>query len=409
MALSDRRYAYGPFVPHWIPKQYLSEYFSWHGLDQNLVLNTTVEDVSRIPPTVDSDNRWRLTLRKQEPAASLDEWWQEEFDAVVIANGHYAVPFVSLCQTRSEGVTAPLIRLPAYARIQVPNVPGLPEYLDRFPGRVVHSKVYRTPQTFSGKRVLVIGNSASGHDISEQLVASELVPKPVYLSRRSSKPWDGDASPDGLIWKPVIKEYRDGNIVFDDGTHLAKNEIDAIIYCTGYQPSYPFWNVEVNGRPLFNYEEERLVGNYQHVFFPEYPTLGVVGFPRALSFRSFEYQSIALARVFSGRAVLPTTAQQKEWESKRIIEARKNHESFHKLAWDDGEILAYLEYLYHLAGLPSLIGNGSIPPVLDKETRWALEHIKKYPVKDPKGDSKSDDEGGWYVMEKMKRDSLWFL
>ena len=105
MALSDRRYAYGPFVPHWIPKQYLSEYFSWHGLDQNLVLNTTVEDVSRIPPTVDSDNRWRLTLRKHEPAASVDEWWQEEFDAVVIANGHYAVPFVSLCQTRSEDIT----------------------------------------------------------------------------------------------------------------------------------------------------------------------------------------------------------------------------------------------------------------------------------------------------------------
>jgi hypothetical protein len=33
---------------------------------------------------------------------NFDEWWQEEFDAVIVANGHYAVPFVrhpiiSLC------------------------------------------------------------------------------------------------------------------------------------------------------------------------------------------------------------------------------------------------------------------------------------------------------------------------
>ena len=91
MSLSDRPFAYGPFVPHWIPKQYLAEYFSFHGLDDNLVLNTTVEDLTHLPKT----EGWQLTLRKHDPVRDVDEWWRETFDAVIVANGHYSVPFVS--------------------------------------------------------------------------------------------------------------------------------------------------------------------------------------------------------------------------------------------------------------------------------------------------------------------------
>ena len=90
MSLSDRPFAYGPFVPHWVPRQYLADYFSFHRQDRNLVLNTTVEDITHLKST----ERWRLTLRKHDPARNVDEWWQEEFDAVVLANGHYSVPFV---------------------------------------------------------------------------------------------------------------------------------------------------------------------------------------------------------------------------------------------------------------------------------------------------------------------------
>ena len=90
MSLSDRPFAYGPFVPHWIPRQYLADYFSFHRQDRNLVLNTTVEDITHLKST----DGWRLTLRKHDPARNVDEWWQEEFDAVVLGNGHYSVPFV---------------------------------------------------------------------------------------------------------------------------------------------------------------------------------------------------------------------------------------------------------------------------------------------------------------------------
>lgn len=97
MSLSDKRFPYGPFVPHWVPKQYIQDYFARHQVDSNVVLNTTVEDVSW---TVGDRNkgvkdRWILTLRRYIAATQVDFWWEEAFDAVILANGHYSVPYVS--------------------------------------------------------------------------------------------------------------------------------------------------------------------------------------------------------------------------------------------------------------------------------------------------------------------------
>lgn len=90
MSFSDSPFAYGPFVPHYIPRQYIENYFSIHKTDDFLALNTTVEDVSQLP-----SQRWKLTLRKHDPSRQADVWWEEEFDAVILANGHYSVPWVS--------------------------------------------------------------------------------------------------------------------------------------------------------------------------------------------------------------------------------------------------------------------------------------------------------------------------
>jgi cation diffusion facilitator CzcD-associated flavoprotein CzcO len=88
MSLSDEKFAYGPFAPHWVPKQYIQNYFASHRTDRFLVLNTTVEEVTR------HQNGWNLTLRRYDPVEKVDIWWEEQFDAVVIANGHYSVPYV---------------------------------------------------------------------------------------------------------------------------------------------------------------------------------------------------------------------------------------------------------------------------------------------------------------------------
>jgi hypothetical protein len=97
MSFSDLPFAYGPFVPHHIPKQYVESYFSHHELDSSLSLSTTVEDVSIKNPNRTKE-KWKLTLRKHDSVRQVDVWWEDEFDAVVFANGHYSVPFVqSLC------------------------------------------------------------------------------------------------------------------------------------------------------------------------------------------------------------------------------------------------------------------------------------------------------------------------
>lgn len=104
MSFSDARFAYGPFAPHYVPRQYVENYFSTHGIDKFLVLNTTVEDVTRLAARSSEEHeKWNLTLRKYDPARHVDIWWEETFDAVILANGHYSVPFV--CQTYSIAIS----------------------------------------------------------------------------------------------------------------------------------------------------------------------------------------------------------------------------------------------------------------------------------------------------------------
>ncbi|KAK4182701.1 hypothetical protein QBC35DRAFT_509483 [Podospora australis] len=391
MCFSDQRFAYGPFVPHYVTKQYIDNYFAQHKTDSFLVLNTTLEDLSKLPPSTPGGfNRWKLTLRKHDPVLDVDLWWEETYDAVVLATGHYSVPYV-------------------------PYVPGLKEYTAKSPDRVIHSKWYRSPSLFTNKRVLIIGNSTSGHDISLDLLSS--VKLPLSQSRRSSSRWDGNGPPQGIEWKPVITEYipDSGRIVFADGSYL--DDIDVVIYCTGYQPSFPFWNAENNGRELYDYRAGRLLRNYQHTFLQDFPSLGMVGLPRVLTFRSFEYQAIALARYWAGREwseLTPVWAQAK-WEQARAEKTRRERRKFHDIPWDNGETEEWFGWLYRFAGLGSLSGDGRVPPVLGRDVVWAVENLKKYP-EPGKGDEKSANaeldgtvEEDWVIVVREEKDSLAFI
>ena len=74
-------------------------------MEHLLVLNTTVEDLSRISDGTGQD-RWQLTLRKYNHAEGLDEWRQEIFDAVIIANGQHSIPYVCVpCRYDSLSLT----------------------------------------------------------------------------------------------------------------------------------------------------------------------------------------------------------------------------------------------------------------------------------------------------------------
>ena len=156
------------------------------------------------------------------------------------------------------------------------------------------------------------------------------------------------------------------------------------------------WNAKANGRSgvggagLWDYEADRLVGNYWHTFFRDLGSLAAVGVPRALTFRSFEYQAVAIARLWAGRSVrgLPGPEEQARWEAGREQATRRDGRRFHDIPWEDGETHHWLGGLFEIAGLGTLTGDGRIPPVLSKELIWAIEHIRKYP--DP---NKGEDGG----------------
>ncbi|KAF2801886.1 FAD/NAD(P)-binding domain-containing protein [Mytilinidion resinicola] len=390
MSFSDIPFPGGPFVPHEVPHHYLEDYVTAHKLAPYFVFNTTVEDVSKLPSPAGRE-RWKLTLRRHAPDRAVDEWWSEEFDAVVIGNGHYSVPFI-------------------------PEVKGLKKYTTLFPTRITHSKYYRTPHPYANKRVLIIGNSASGHDITAELVSHAALP--VYQSRRTASRWDGPTPPPGMAWKPIISEFLpSGRIVFEDGSHL--DDMDAVVYATGYRASFPFWNARANGGPIWDYQNAKVVNGYWHTFLHTYPTIGLVGVPRVLTFRSWEYQAITLARLFAGRLAkpLPPVAEQRRWERRRL--ERTGHEGlkFHDVQWETGETHGWLRGLFEWAGLGTLEGEGRLPPALTKEVVWAIEHLRKYPEPGKGGRDEGDGEGegegagedGWVVVTGAKKDLLHFV
>lgn len=307
---------------------------------------------------------------------------------------------------------------------------GLDEYIKKFPDRVVHSKYYRSPSIYTGKRVLTIGNSASGWDIMHDLTKTAHLP--VYNSRRSRGHFEGDKPDPGLEWKGVIMKYHlDGTIEFDNGSTLPPGAVDKIVYCTGYRPSFPFWNIQSNGRTFYDYENGKLVNNYWHTFLHDYPTVAIVGIQKSLTFRSFEYQAVAVARLFAGRNVLPLppVREMQAWEEQRLREVQERHTKFHDVETQIGGLteatFSWLRFLYELSGLGTLKGDGRIPPALSRDLLWALKNIKKYPtpgddrvaeqttqpndvgmksnfIWGPHGDSREDDESDWIVVSINK-------
>jgi hypothetical protein len=161
---------------------------------------------------------------------------------------------------------------------------------------------------------------------------------------------------------------------------------------------------------LWDYEKNRILKGYHHTFFQDFKTLAIVGLPRVLTFRSFEYQAIALARLWSGRnsVGLPGVEEMIRWEEEREKERKASGKKFHDVDWDSGETFAWLDSLYRIAGLRALSGEGRTPPVLGAELRWAIEHLRKYP-EPGKGEGDKDKSLGIDRMDGIENDEEWVL
>jgi cation diffusion facilitator CzcD-associated flavoprotein CzcO len=280
------------FPKHETVLQYIQDY----GKDiedlvqyETQVMNVEATDASR-------DGQWNVTTRKLRDNTERDE----VFDAIIVANGHFIVPYL-------------------------PEIPGVKEWNAQYPGAILHSKYYRRPEDFSGKKVVVIGNSASGSDISTQIC--QYSSNPLIWSTRSPSIF----SPTSSSLKrevPPIKEFLIENraVEFEDGT--IETDIDTVLFATGYLYSLPFLE---NVRPKLITDGSHVNHTYQHLFYAPRPTLSFLALnQRVIPFPLAEAQSAVLACVYSGLLSLPSLSIMQWWEWK-VQEELGNGRNFHLL------------------------------------------------------------------------------
>lgn len=197
----------------------------------------------------------------------------EVFDAVCICNGHYENP-------------------------SSPDIRGIAE----FTGRVLHSIEYDDPSEFAGQTVLCVGARASGSDLAREI---SLHAKHVYLSDSTAT----EARTLGTVTcVPRTTSVVDGHTVLFAHDCPKKPAIDVIIFCSGYDYSFPFINEKSN--LLLKVGQRRVMPLYKQLWHGKYPSLCFVGLPHSvLPFPLFELQTEAFLATLLNHAILPPVAE----------------------------------------------------------------------------------------------------
>ena len=125
--------------------------------------------------------------------------------------------------------------------------------------------------------------------------------------------------------KPNIERFAGGRTVrFADGS---EEEIDLVVYCTGYKITFPFLDPEVFAAP------DNRMPLYRRVVSVEHPGLYFIGFVQPLGpiMPIAEAQSEWVADLLAGRAALPSAAEMRseiaahERQMRKRFVASKRH------------------------------------------------------------------------------------
>ncbi|KAK6438810.1 monooxygenase [Oleoguttula sp. CCFEE 5521] len=309
------------FPKHQTVLEYIEQYSQ--DIKHLIAHNTRVVNVRQ------EGSRWHIDTQPIESAHHQDVD-HHVFDAVIVASGHFDDPYM-------------------------PNVPGMKEWMQRYPGSILHSKYYRTPDRFANKRVIVVGNSASGTDIGAQI--RTVCKAPLVASTRSISYLQAEA-PSGQLDKPAISEFlvKDRTVIFTDGSQ--EKHVDMVLYCTGYLYSFPFLKgLDV---PVVT-TGERVQNLYQHLFYRPNPSLV---FPtlnqKIIPFPFAEAQGAVIARVLSGRLALPASAEMKVWE-RQAMATTDSERDFHVLKFpkDANYINMMHDWAMRARGNDELLSDGA--------------------------------------------------
>lgn len=357
---------------HWtVMRRYVEGLFARGGYGGRLVsYGTSVERAEK------TGEEWVLTLRREEVVGEgegksvTDVWTQERFDAVVVASGHFNVPWI-------------------------PPVEGLDEFERRWPGSVLHSKMFRGRDDYRGKvgiprsrvlsfslfppshadqrppppqRVVVVGASVSGADIAYDLATHRATRDGgvvhAIVEGHTFNGYFGDEA----FRHPLIRRHpsiarvdpltRTVHLVDGAG---AIPDVDRIIFGTGYSWSLPFL-ADAGDAGRVAVRNNRVPGLYQHVVWREDPSLLFVGAVGAgLTFKIFEWQAVYAARLLAGRGRLPAREDMARWEEDRV--RQKGDGPAFQMVYPDFE--EYFETLRALAGEPTDKGEGRRLPRFD--------------------------------------------
>jgi len=247
----------------------------------------------------EASGKW--TIKTQSVTQSKDaDVVEYHFDAVVVANGHFNVPYI-------------------------PKVEGIEAFSKAHPGAISHSKFYRRPEQYTNKKVVIVGNSASGIDIAAQI--TPYCAQPLISSSKSESYLQPETPPNQLDRPPIAKFIPENRTIeFEDGSR--ESEVDTVLYCTGYFYSYPF--ISGLDPPLIT-TGERVENLYQHLFYRPNPSIAfpVLG-QKVIPFPFAEAQASVIARVFAGRLPLPSESEMEAWE-KDVVEEMGEGRGFHVL------------------------------------------------------------------------------